>query len=168
MQKSFTVLLWIVLFCFHQLWGKTFEVGVGASVASANNYVKDGMGYNLHLDYITPTAFAFKTSIGRYAADTNVDKLSEGDYSLFWFEQSILLRAKLPVIIPYCGVGGGYYIPKQIVGGDVQNALKAAYNLKIDEDIKNTLGFLVRAGFNLNFTHNFSINGDVKYIFIKV
>lgn len=145
---------------------QSFEAGGSIAIVTANDNLKGGVGFGVHLDYVMPKLVLFRTSVGWYGTDTKVDMLSEGDYSLLWIEESILIRGRGPVVRPYGGGGVGYYQTDHELSSNAQNAL-LRLGLRGKEEIDNVFGIHVRGGVNVVVSPRVCLNVDGKYAFIK-
>lgn len=145
---------------------QNFEAGGGIAIVTANDNLKGGVGFGVHLDYVMPKLVLFRTSVGWYGTDTKVDMLSEGDYSLLWIEESILIRAPGPAVRPYGGAGAGYYQTDHELSSNAQNAL-LRFGLRGKEEIDNVFGLHLRGGVNIAVSPRVSLNVDGKYAFLK-
>lgn len=85
--------------------------------------MKSGVGFNVYFDYTQLKWPIHKISVGYYKADAGPAILFEGDYSLLWIEESILVspQARVPSVPFYAGGGVGYYIPNYGLNPRIQN-----------------------------------------------
>lgn len=143
-----------------------YAVGGGISFATANSNVKGGPGFNAFMDFWPSNSMLIKASIGRYAADTKVDIISEGSYALLWLEGSLLYSGSGGSIRPYGGAGGGYYAFSHELSSELQDDL-ANIGVTIEEKIPSVFGFNIRGGLNIDLNPALQLNTDVKFVFLS-
>lgn len=95
----FLILILLILIPQNSYAGR-FIAGGGAGFVMSNGNAEGGFSYNGYVIYQMDNVFSFMTSAGRYSAETiykrlsqgGYSRLSEGDYTLVWIEESVILR----------------------------------------------------------------------------
>lgn len=145
---------------------QNYSLGGNINYAIENDNATGGVGFEGNFTFYTESIIAIRASVGRYASDTKIDKLSEGDYSLLWMEGTLLIQAKTINIQPYIGLGGGYYITGHELSSNVKNAL-SLLGLRGKEEIADMFSIHLRGGLNINVAPTVALNADIKYVFLK-
>jgi opacity protein-like surface antigen len=146
--------------------GSTYLGGnIGAGVANDN--VDTGLALSGYLEADMNDNIALRGTLGYFGGDTKVDLLSEGDFTMFSMEASVIVKARRSSnIIPYAGAGVGYYFPDNELSSNVEN-VGALLGFRLEEDIDEAFGFHVLAGLAVNLGQNLDLDLGVKYIVVK-
>ena len=159
--------LFISLFMFTSVvFAQKFESGVNFIYANANQEIMGGMGGEVFVNILTPGIVLFKTSVSYYGAENKIRTLSEGNYNLLSLEETMIIRAKTETIRPFFGGGIGYYSISHDLSQRLKNTL-LLFGLRLEEDIKDKMGFHLTGGFEIEASPNISINAGIKYLFLK-
>ena len=176
MRRSILLVLILlsVLFSPQISTAHKFMLGGGAGFVMKNTNAEGGISYGGCLTYQMDNMFGFKTSVGRYSSQTIVkrlqqggySRLSDGDYSLLWIEESIIIRKERQGVQPYIGGGAGYYITEHGLSSEAKTWL-AGYHYELVEDIDDIFSMHLRIGLNIAASPQVSVSVDYKYAFVN-
>lgn len=142
------------------------NLGGNIGVGTANKNADTGLALQGYLEVDATPNIAVRGAMIYYDSDIKVDVLSEGDFTMFGPEASVILKLPCKQIVPYIGAGAGFYMAEHNLSGRV-NYLSDLLDIRIKEDINSDIGLHAMGGVNVILASNFSLDFNVKYIYFK-
>ena len=155
-----------IIFFSTVIFAQHFQIGFQLPVVPKNNYINTGNGINLSIEYLMQRGFSVKTDFGGISSTTLGGELTNGTYSQFWAEASLVYRLKYNLLQPYVGAGFGYYKT------DINIIANETFTLdnygKLREDnLQYKTGYNFRLGADWFLSSRFIINTQFKYIIFE-
>ncbi len=127
--------------------------------------VEEDIALGLNFTYIVIPQFSLELTWHYFETDIEKDGAALGEINSL----PLLLTAQYRIIpegpvVPYVGVGVGYYINDLDVKSEARAQAKAA-NISYPTDIDNSLGLHLNAGLDWFLTESFALNLDARYLF---
>ena len=142
-------------------------VGTSIGAGVANDNVKSGPAISAYIQVDLSRNVGLRGTFGYFSGDTKVDVLSDGEFTMYSVEASVIFKQCTSTnIVPYAGMGIGYYFPDNDLSSDVEE-LADMLGLRFEEDIDEDFGFHVLGGLAINIGQNADVDLSVKYIILE-
>lgn len=127
------------------------RIGGGLGLALSNDNAKSGIGFEGKLAAPVANLIALEAGIFYYSSETEVDYLSEGDYSLFALSGSVLIESRSSSARPFAGIGIAYFKPEHSLSDNVERIL-LANGIRAEEKLESKVGAVLRGGVNITIS----------------
>jgi outer membrane protein W len=147
-------------------WSDTGSIGGHMGVGLANDHVDPGVSIHGYLELNLAPEFGLRGTLMYFGGDTEVDRLTDGTFSMFGAEVSAIFRLPSDKVTPYGGVGFGYYFPDNELSRDAKSALESI-GVRAAEDIDDGIGLHIITGITFELTPGIDIDFSARYIYFK-
>lgn len=147
-----------------------FSIGGSTILTTENKNAQGGTGFNIYVEYQKFHLVSFRTSVGRYTANTKgiktINKLPSGNYLVWFIEESIVYKfCEIAALQPYMGLGLGYYIIDREMYSYPDGSWRKRTNIS-KENINNVFSPHLRVGINI-LDKKVAANVDIKFALIN-
>jgi outer membrane protein W len=148
-----------------------FGLGISAGYANPTEGIYDGgvlFSGRLCFSITKNIGLELKGLMFQSSVEGETEGLSTGKMTFVPIQLS--LQGRFPLgrsIIPYVGLGAGYYLSSFKIDSEVVDDWDAL-GFDIEEEVENSLGFHFGLGADYFFTKNLALNADVSYCLMKL
>lgn len=165
-MKTINILLALLFITSLNVFAQKIEIGFEVPIELSNSHIYKGNGVNFSFEYKLPELISFKSTLGGISAFTNGNELAKGNYSLFWAEETILLRKDFGFLQPYGGLGIGYY-KTDININATERFAKNDQGIPEADNVQYKFSYNIRGGLDVMLSSRVILNAEVKYMELK-